>query len=200
MLEGARDAFAEHGLGATYSQIASAADVAVGTVHRRFPDKAELIDAVFEELVDEVVAAAAQAEQADDPWDGIVMFLQRSLELQTANRGFKQHMFSHDEHALRARERITPPVERLFARAHRAGALAPGLDPTDLLLLSFAISEASDFVHRNHPELWRRQMHYLLEGMRNRPSPAPAPAPPALTQDELVEAMTTRPGAVRQDP
>src|SRR3954462_1928388 len=58
ILEAAREAFAEGGLAVTLDEIAHRAGVGVGTVYRRFPDKEELIDALFEERMGELVALA----------------------------------------------------------------------------------------------------------------------------------------------
>ena len=49
ILEAAAEEFAERGLGVTMDSIAARAGVGVGTVYRRFPDKAELLEALFEE-------------------------------------------------------------------------------------------------------------------------------------------------------
>ena len=42
----------------------------VGTVYRRFPSKEELIEALFEQAVQEVVALAEKAEAMEDSWAG----------------------------------------------------------------------------------------------------------------------------------
>lgn len=69
ILTAARTLFAEQGLGVSHDQLAAAADVAVGTVYRRFPTKESLIEALFTEEVDDVVAMADAALQIADPWD-----------------------------------------------------------------------------------------------------------------------------------
>src|ERR1700704_146236 len=57
ILQAAREVFADRGLDASLDQIAAHAGVGIGTVYRRFPDKDALIDALFEERIDEVTAA-----------------------------------------------------------------------------------------------------------------------------------------------
>src|SRR3954470_22243281 len=52
--------FAEVGLAASLDAVAERAGVGVGTVYRRFPDKESLIDALFEERIDAVVAIAEE--------------------------------------------------------------------------------------------------------------------------------------------
>src|SRR3954454_25400423 len=53
--------FREHGLGASHELIAREAEVSVGTVYRRFPDKDALIDSLFACELDAAVASAQEA-------------------------------------------------------------------------------------------------------------------------------------------
>ncbi|MDX6685079.1 MAG: hypothetical protein QOF86_1207, partial [Baekduia sp.] len=68
ILDAARALFAEEGLHATLDAVAARAGVGVGTVYRRFADKEALIDALFEERIDEVVEIAEAALAVEDPW------------------------------------------------------------------------------------------------------------------------------------
>jgi len=61
ILAAAADAFAEGGLAVTMDEIARHAGVGVGTVYRRFPDKEQLIEALFEQRIDDLVALAEVA-------------------------------------------------------------------------------------------------------------------------------------------
>src|SRR5258707_11371813 len=56
ILEAAGEGFAERGLGVTMDDIAERADVGVGTVYRRFPEKELLVEALFEDRVEELVS------------------------------------------------------------------------------------------------------------------------------------------------
>src|ERR1700680_1616117 len=87
ILEAARELFTEQGLGVTLNDIAHFAGCGVGTVYRRFPDKEQLIDALFEERVGELVACAEAALSNPDPWEGFVGFLEYGLRLQAQDRG-----------------------------------------------------------------------------------------------------------------
>src|SRR3954451_11483124 len=90
ILAAAADAFAEGGLAVTMDEIARCAGVGVGTVYRRFPDKELLIEALFEQRLEELVALAEDALAHDDPWDGLVAFLERLLAVQAGDRGLKE--------------------------------------------------------------------------------------------------------------
>ena len=84
ILAAAAEAFAEGGLAVTMDEIARRAGVGVGTVYRRFPDKELLIEALFEQRIDELVVLAEAAREDPDPWHGLVHFLETALALQAA--------------------------------------------------------------------------------------------------------------------
>src|SRR5919199_5999469 len=90
ILDAARELFAERGLGVTPNDIAHHADVGVGTVYRRFPDKALLIDALFEQRLEEIADIFRAALQDPDPWHGLTWLLERQYELQAKDRGLKE--------------------------------------------------------------------------------------------------------------
>ncbi len=94
ILAAAREAFAEDGLSVTLDEIARRAGVGVGTIYRRFPDKEQLIDALFEDRMKEFAAEAEQAMLAQDPWTGLVSFMERATEQHACDRGFKEVVLS----------------------------------------------------------------------------------------------------------
>ena len=63
ILDAARELFTERGLAVTLNDIAHHAGVGVGTVYRRFPDRVQLIEALFEQRLEQIreLAEAARA-------------------------------------------------------------------------------------------------------------------------------------------
>src|SRR3954453_2381050 len=113
ILAAAADAFAEGGLAVTMDEIARRAGVGVGTVYRRFPDKELLIEALFEQRIDELVALAEAARDEPDPFAGIVRFFESFVAVQAADRALKEVLIGTPRGArrvLRGRERIAPVV------------------------------------------------------------------------------------------
>ena len=53
-------------------------------MYRRFPDRESLIEALFAEQVEAVVATARSAALVDDPWDGLVTFLTQVIHEQSS--------------------------------------------------------------------------------------------------------------------
>src|SRR3954464_12611305 len=90
ILAAAADAFAAGGLAVTMDEIARQAGVGGGAVSRRFPDKDLLIEALFEQRIDELVALAEAARDEPDPFAGLERFFETFLAMQAADRGLKE--------------------------------------------------------------------------------------------------------------
>jgi AcrR family transcriptional regulator len=192
ILTAAADAFAQGGLAVTMDEIARCAGVGVGTVYRRFPDKELLIEALFEQRIDELVALAEAARDDPDPFAGLMRFFETFLALQAADRGLKDVLLGTARgagRATRARERIGPIVDDLLARACEAGDLRPDVAASDHALIQFVLGAVIDFTHDVAPDTWRRMLTIVLDGLRpSRGAPSPLPAP-ALDEAQLDRAM-----------
>src|SRR3954462_13523365 len=86
LLVAARELFAERGLQVTLNDIAHHAGVCVATAYRRFTNKGEVIDALFEESLHDQAAVAHEALAEPDAWRALVACLERSLNMQFGNR------------------------------------------------------------------------------------------------------------------
>ncbi len=192
ILDAARLLFAERGLGVSLDEIARHAGVGVGTVYRRFPDKEQLIDALFEDRLGEILAAATASLEMPDPWEAVAHFLQRSMELQVEDRGLKELLLGTSTAHARiehGRQQIQPVVEAVLSRAQQAGAVREDLTVADLLLLQHAIGEAAEYTREVAPDVWRRIMLIALDGLRpDRRRPSPMPVPP-LDDEQVVCTM-----------
>jgi AcrR family transcriptional regulator len=194
ILEAAGQVFAERGLEATLDDIARHAGLGVGTVYRRFPEKELLIDALFDQRIGLIVAVAEEALAHDDPWKGLVHFLERSIELQASDRGLKEVLLGPEHGRDRvkvSRERLLPLVTRLVNRAHAAGVLRRDVQVRDLPFMHMMLGAVVDASHDIEPDLWRRYLALLLDGLRARPKERRPLPVPALDQAELDDAMRT---------
>jgi AcrR family transcriptional regulator len=191
ILQAAGEVFAERGLGVTMDDIAERAGVGVGTVYRRFPDKELLVEALFEDRIEELVSLAQQALAEDDPWEALVGFLERSQALQACNRGLKELLLStrygHERIAC-VRERMSPLAEALVERAQASGQLRPDVEATDIPLIHVMLGGIVDFTRDVDPDTWRRVLAIILDGLRARESLTPLNAP-ALEPDQVDRAM-----------
>src|ERR1700743_3020144 len=101
ILDAARELFAEEGLGVTLNDIAHHAGVGVGTVYRRFPEKEQLIEELFEQQLSELVGLMEEAVENPVPRLGLTGFLRRNLELQARDRAFREIIVGTPEAAQR---------------------------------------------------------------------------------------------------
>jgi AcrR family transcriptional regulator len=168
ILAAAAEVFAERGLDASLDDIAHHAGLGVGTVYRRFPGKEELIEALFEQTVHEVVVLAEKAEAMEDSWVGLAWFLERATEMQSENLGLRDVMLHSGygrERVAVARDSIVPVVTRLIERAQRDGHLRKDVVPTDVPVIELMLSAVSMYTSSLAPDLWRRYLAIVLDGL-----------------------------------
>jgi len=192
ILDAARRLFAERGLNVSMDEVARCAGVGVGTVYRRFSTREELLDALLEDRMGQLLAIGETAAAAEDPWEGLVGFLEAWLGSQADDRGLKDLMLSTgDGHqrVRRVREQLTPLVGDLVERAKAEDALRPDFEGSDVALIGVMVGAIADYARDVEPELWRRYLALLLDGLRaRRDGAAPLPVP-ALTLEQLDCAM-----------
>ena len=189
ILVAAREVFAARGVDVTLDDIAHHAGLGVGTVYRRYPSREHLVEALFAEQLDRMVAFAREAREDPDPWDGLVRFATLSAESMAVDRGLRDVLFSrvygHEDVEL-ARERLKPEVDELVARAHAAGVLRPGVEGGDLIVLQFMIVSVLEYSEHVDPGLWRRYLTIALDGLRVGAAAGGAPLPGAPPGPELL--------------
>ena len=191
VLEAARELFAVRGMEATLNDVAHHANVGVGTVYRRFATKEELVEAIFEDGIDQVVCLAEAALRHEDSWDGFVWFVEHLCELTATDRGLREMVYSKAYGGSRvdcARLRLTPPISKLVERARDDGYLRPDVEPTDMPIVSMLAGTVSEWAGHVDPELWRRYVTLLLDGMRHREGQQRL-AVDALADEQMDEAM-----------
>jgi hypothetical protein len=80
-------------------------------------------------------------------------------------------------------------VTRLVERAQAAGQLRPDLKQTDIPFIVFVLTELAQLARQVSPEIWRRYLALVLDGLRpEREGFTPLPVP-ALQPEELEMAM-----------
>jgi AcrR family transcriptional regulator len=193
ILDAARELFAQQGLGVTLNDVAHHAGVGVGTVYRRFPDKAGLIEELFAQQIGELVTMMEEAVEDPDPWRGLTGFMRRNLELQARDRAFREIVTGGPEGAERVaqiRARMFPLGGRLVQRAKEAGALRPDFQPQDFPILLTMLVAIIDAAREVEPELWRRYFEIVVQGLRADPAPPEPIATPPLGPDEVPRVMS----------
>jgi AcrR family transcriptional regulator len=167
----ARELFALRGLEATLNDVAHHANVGVGTVYRRFATKDELLEAVFEDAIDRVVELAKDALHVADSWEGFVWFVEHLCELTATDRGLREMVCSKAYGGYRvecARLRLDPHVTMVVERARKDGHLRAEIEGGDMPILNLLAGTVSEWAGHVEPDLWRRYVALLLDGMRDR--------------------------------
>lgn len=173
ILDAARRAFAEQGLDVANEEIARRAGVGAGTLYRRFPTKQALINALFEQRLDELEPVFGRALAADDGWAGLVDLLQAAVALSARDQGFLETLAYELGPELPARlaDRLFGPMAELLARAQAAGDARPDLVPDDLPVLLHMAGRSTGRRLDGRPmgpEEWPRYVAMLLDGLRAR--------------------------------
>ena len=169
IIEAARRCFAESGLDVGVEEIARSAGVGMGTLYRRFPTKASLIHAIFEQRLDELQPTIDRACAAGDPWEGLVDLLVAVVEQQSEDHGFGQMVvlrFGPEAIPEDVRRRVLGPFEDLLARAQQAGAARPDVGPEDVPAIMRMAGATALGSGRSGD--WRRHVELLLDGLRAR--------------------------------
>lgn len=191
LLVAAGELFAARGLAVTLDDVAHHAGLGVGTVYRRFPTKEALVEALFEERLDDIVALAEQAVECPDSWQGLAMFLTATAELHAADRGMREVLFASGygrDRVAKVRAHLTEPVATLVARAQADGYLRTDIKAQDVPILHVMIGAVAEYAFDVDPELWRRYLTVLLDGLRVDAGPSVLPRP-ALDHENLDCAM-----------
>jgi AcrR family transcriptional regulator len=195
IVEAARAAFAADGIDVSVEEIARRAGVGMGTLYRRFPTKGDLVDAVLEDAFAEVCQAARSGLETDDAWVGFTSFLERVFELHVRNRGLKDVIASgqHDLRRLEAlRAQMRPLVSEVVARAQAQGTLRADFAAEDVPLLFWTGGRVAEVTSEVAPDLWRRYLGFVLDGLR-ADAATTLPAPP-LTRAQLDRVQTRKAG------
>jgi AcrR family transcriptional regulator len=166
LLVAARDVFAESGVDAPIREIAARAGVGVGTVYRHFPQRSDLIVAVFRREVDTCVAEAAAFAADLAPADALVAWIHRFTGFVAAKQGLAPALHSGDPTYLPLRgyfeAQFVPVLEELLERAAATGAVRRDVAAVELLN---AVSRLCDSP-RADPAASRRMVDLLLDGLR----------------------------------
>jgi AcrR family transcriptional regulator len=184
ILDAAAEAFSESGLDVGVAEIARRAGVGAGTLFRRFPSKEDLIFAIIEERMLELIAAGHEALEEEDPEQALRRFMLAGAELHVRDKGFfdaVQSRINNEDRLHELREEIVALAAELLERGQSAGTVRADLEPPDLPLLMCAAASAAAPIHGTLPDLWRRYVGLILDGLRpanasplDQPAPTPA--------------------------
>ncbi|MQY23249.1 TetR/AcrR family transcriptional regulator [Nocardia macrotermitis] len=182
----ARARFAADGLDASLNAIARDAGVSIGTLYNHFPTREDLIGEALLDQVWESVRSAEAALRAEDPWAGLVEHLTALAQWQARDRGFTDicvRSLPPDSPIEVAKQQGHKLFHQLIARVRESGALRTDVDVSDVGLLLWSVVRATEGVREQAPDVWRRHLGILLDGLRGEAA-HPLPGPPL--DDEIL--------------
>lgn len=178
LLKGALAVFSTSGVDAPVREIAEKAGVGVGTVYRHFPQRADLIAAVFRNEVDACADAAPALAAAYEPGEALSRWIERYVDFIAAKRGLAAALHSGDSacEALQAyfAGRLEPALRKLLDAAAAAGAVRADIEPNDLL---WAVALLNKPDRDGDPVHARRLIALFMDGLRYGATPSAKPRP-----------------------
>ncbi len=167
LLESAMAVFATTGVDAPVREIAVRAGVGVGTVYRHFPQRSDLIAAVFRHEVDACANAAPALASEYGPGEALARWMQRYATFLGTKRGLASALHSGDPafESLPAyfQKRLVPAIGGLLESAIAAGEVRTDLTAEDLL---GAVAGLCRHTYEQGPEYARRMVSLLVDGLR----------------------------------
>jgi AcrR family transcriptional regulator len=167
LLEAAKAVFATSGVDAPAKQIADLAGVGVGTLYRHFPQRSDLVKAVFQREVDACADAAAALTAAYEPAEALARWLHRYTEFVATKRGLASALHSGDPafDALPGyfMQRMRPTLGSLLEAATASGEIRADISPEYLL---HAVANLSLPVADEGVAYSQRMVALLVDGLR----------------------------------
>jgi AcrR family transcriptional regulator len=164
VLEAAKAVFADSGVDAPVREIAARAGVGVGTLYRHFPQRSDLVVAVFRQEVDACADAASALAANYEPADALARWLRRFTEFIGTKKGLAAALHSGDTafEALPAYfdGRMQPVLKSLLDTAAAAGEVRADVDANDLLHAVAHLCMSAD------SQQSARMVDLLIDGLR----------------------------------
>ncbi|GAA2343305.1 helix-turn-helix domain-containing protein [Dactylosporangium salmoneum] len=179
LLAAAADEFAERGLEASIADIAKRAGIGKGTVFRHFATKEDLIAAIVLDRVEALIETGEHLLRSEDSGEALLEFLTvAAQQRQQRDLSFLQGASAGNAEVSRLQARLQETIDQLVGRAREDGAVRGDVTGTDLFLLMCAPNYIAGYAHTAAPELWRRYLAIIFDGLRPEGAhPLPHPAP-----------------------
>ena len=173
LLQAALEVFATAGVDAPVREIAEKAGVGIGTVYRHFPQRADLVAAVFRHEIDACADAAALLAAEHHPAAALARWMQQYVALIATKRGLAAALHSGNP-AFAAlptyfQQRLLPALRTLLDAAVAAGEVRADVDADDLLS---AVANLCRQAPDEDPDRARRMVALLMDGLRYGASPS----------------------------
>ncbi len=147
LLDVAHKLFTEKGPDVPMEEIARRAKVGIGTLYRHFPTRADLLEAVYLNQVEGLIARSVALRDSLPPGEALFAWLQDEAEHMINNRALKACLISTSSGQFSRgnwKERLIGAGGALLEAAEKEGVVRKGLDATGLLHLVHAVTVAAE--------------------------------------------------------
>ncbi|MFE6078483.1 TetR/AcrR family transcriptional regulator [Paenibacillus sp. NPDC057886] len=169
LLQSAMTVFATSGVDAPVREIADMAGVGVGTVYRHFPQRSDLIEAVFRQEIDACADAAVDLADKYKPVEALERWMLRYLEFIATKRGLAAALHSSDPAyeslPICFVEELSPVLKTLIEKATAAEEVRTKITPDELL---WAVASLCTAVDNGDIEHAKNIVSLLVDGLRYR--------------------------------
>lgn len=170
ILEVAREAFTEHGPGATMDDIARRAALGPGTLYRHFPTREALIEAVFRSQVEKLTAAGQRYAVTMGPLEALRAWMLLFIEYVACKLLILPAMDTLPGGSMGliegTRGMIHSTFRSLVQRAVESGDLVAGTDPDDIIRAFVGVFHTTSLPGWESSA--RRIVNILIDGSRPR--------------------------------
>ncbi|WP_269857584.1 TetR/AcrR family transcriptional regulator [Streptomyces sp. RPT161] len=175
LLTAAAEVFTVSGVDAPVRQITAKAGVGAGTLYRHFPQRSDLIAAVFRHEVDACADAAPSLVAQCEPVDALAQWLRRFAGFIATKRGLSAALHSgdpaYDSLPSYFQQRFVPVLGTLLDAAAKAGQIRSDIDPQDLLRAVGNLTLPAQEDDDGHTQ---RMIALLIDGLRYGAHAGPA--------------------------
>ena len=137
VLQAAKSAFAELGVDAPMREISARAGVGVGTIYRHYPQRSDLIIAVFRRELDATAAEADRLAAEYPPAEAIRLWAESLARFVGTKRGLAAALHSGDPAYAPLPEQfigvLGPRVQRILDAGAADGTIRPGVPAKELI-------------------------------------------------------------------
>jgi AcrR family transcriptional regulator len=167
LLQAAIEVFSTSGVDAPVREIVEKAGVGIGTFYRHFPQRADLIAAVFRHEIDACANAAPILAAEHKPGEALTQWMQRYATFLGTKRGLASALHSgnpaFDPLPAYFQQRLQPALRSLLESAAAAGEVRAGYAAEDLL---DAVASLCRTAYEHGPDHARRMVALLVDGLR----------------------------------
>jgi AcrR family transcriptional regulator len=170
LLQAAIEVFSTSGVDAPVREIAEKAGVGIGTFYRHFPQRADLVAAVFRHEIDACADAAPALAAQYGPGEALARWMQRYAAFLGTKRGLAGALHSgnptFDSLPAYFMQRLQPALQALLASATAAGEIRTEFAAEDLL---DAVASLCRSAYDHGPDHAQRMVAVLVDGLRYGP-------------------------------